>query len=54
VSRALTLAYITEDSISTKACQVPLLRCETVLFFSAAPKEGGCGGMIARESALGR
>jgi hypothetical protein len=31
VSRALTLAYMIEDSISTKFCQVPLLRCKTVL-----------------------
>jgi hypothetical protein len=31
VSRALTLAYITEDTMRTKLCQVPLLRCKTVL-----------------------
>jgi hypothetical protein len=31
VSRSLSLAYIREDRIGTTTCQVPLLRCETVL-----------------------
>jgi hypothetical protein len=31
VSPSLTVVHITEDRIGTNTCQVPLLRCETIL-----------------------